>query len=202
MKEFFHYYPWYQLPESVRARTLELYDRLADLGAELLGWIQAGLPDEVSRSLSCPLPAMVHRSQDTLLRVLHYPPLEPTTDAATYVGAGAIRAAAHEDINLITLLCAATESGLQVKDLEGAWHDVPCEPGQIAVNSGDMLQLATAGYFRSTTHQVINPDSKESHRSRYSMPLFLHPRPDVRLTPEVTAGEFLRERLVQIGLKS
>ena len=105
-------------------------------------------------------------SQQSLLRILHYPPVSAEEDAA------AIRAAAHEDINLITLLLAGSQPGLQARDKQGQWHDVPCDPGMITINNGDMLSLATNGYFPSTTHRVINPDDK-LNLSRYSMPMFL-----------------------------
>ncbi|MDB4190157.1 isopenicillin N synthase family oxygenase, partial [Amylibacter sp.] len=109
------------------------------------------------------------------------------------------RAAAHEDINLITLLVTGTEPGLQAKDVNGNWHDVPCKPGYITVNSGDMLAMASKGHYPSTPHRVVNPPMQEN-RSRYSMPLFVHPRPDV-LLDKMTAEEFLNERLKEIGLK-
>jgi isopenicillin N synthase-like dioxygenase len=133
-------------------------------------------------------------SQENLLRIIHYPPLQGTEEQ------GAIRAAAHEDINLITLLCSATAAGLEVKDTNGKWHQVPCDPGSIAINAGDMLQLASKGFYKSTTHRVMNPMGPQAKLPRYSMPLFLHPRPDVVLSEGVTAGEYLKQRLRDIGL--
>jgi isopenicillin N synthase-like dioxygenase len=102
---------------------------------------------------------------------------------------------------LITLLPAATAPGLQVKDLAGNWHDVSCDTGTIVINSGDMLKLASHDYYPSTTHRVVNPHTGEARLPRYSMPLFLHPRKDARLTEELTAGEYLDQRLRAIGLK-
>ncbi len=128
------------------------------------------------------------------MRILHYPPL------TEHYEHDAIRAAPHEDINLITLLPAATTPGLEVKDLQGNWHAVTCDAGNIVVNVGDMLQLCTDFYYRSTTHRVVNPAGKDKLTSRYSMPLFLHPRPEVALTQERTADEYLRERLREIGI--
>jgi len=84
--------------------------------------------------------------------------------------------------------------------MDGKWHDVSCDKGTIVVNSGDMLKMASNGYYPSTTHQVINP-SATANVSRYSMPLFLHPRDEVILSDEQTAGSFLKERLEEIGLK-
>jgi isopenicillin N synthase-like dioxygenase len=165
---------------------------LIDLGVRLLEWIEAAAPDPVRRCFPEPLTGTIAGSRETLLRILHYPPITGGEEP------GAVRAAAHEDINLITLLPAATAPGLEVKDLQGAWHAVSCDPGMIVVNSGDMLKEASRGYYPSTTHRVVNPD--ERGVSRYSMPLFLHPRSDALLTPERTAGEFLTERLREIGL--
>ncbi|MGB1871736.1 MAG: 2OG-Fe(II) oxygenase family protein, partial [Candidatus Puniceispirillaceae bacterium] len=113
---------------------------------------------------------------------------------------GAIRAAAHEDINLITLLLSGSKPGLQARDADGGWHDIACDPGMITINNGDMLAMATDNYFPSTTHRVTNPDSGQNV-SRYSMPMFLHPRPDALLRPDVTADQYLQKRLKEIGLK-
>lgn len=195
LKEFYHYYPWGELPEGTRVHTPILYGELKKLGSELLNWIEKNTPAEVRNRFDRPLSAMVDESQETLLRAIHYPPLEGKEEK------GAVRAAAHEDINIITLLPAATAPGLQVKDLAGNWHNVPCDAGTIVINSGDMLKEASGGYYPSTTHQVINPSGPEAHKSRYSMPLFLHARSEVRLSARHTAGSYLEERLREIGLK-
>ena len=195
LKEFYHVYPWGRVPEDLEAFTRQLYADLTAIGIELLSWLDQLMPDEISASLSMPLQEMMQASQQSLLRILHYPPVSAEEDTA------AIRAAAHEDINLITLLLAGSQPGLQARDKQGQWHDVPCDPGMITINNGDMLSLATNGYFPSTTHRVINPDDK-LNLSRYSMPMFLHPHPDVKLRQDFTAEAFLQERLKEIGLKS
>ncbi|TPW14638.1 MAG: isopenicillin-N synthase [Acidimicrobiaceae bacterium] len=109
-----------------------------------------------------------------------------------------MRAAAHEDINLLTVLPASNEPGLQVRDVRGNWHDVPCDFGSIAVNCGDMLQLASGGDYPSTTHRVMNPIGEGATRSRLSLPLFLHPADDVRLSADRTAFEYLQERIAEL----
>ena len=129
-----------------------------------------------------------------MLRIIHYPPLRETDSPQ------AVRAAAHEDINLLTILCAATSPGLQASDVDGNWFDVPTDPGMIVVNTGDMLQMATDGYFPSTTHRVINPPDDKRKTSRLSMPLFLHPHDHVKLSESHTARSYLTERLEEIGL--
>jgi isopenicillin N synthase-like dioxygenase len=194
LKEFFHVYPRSAMPEFLMEDTWELYNQLVKLGGELLTWVQKASPAEVQKLFSIPLPEMTTNSEENLLRIIHYPPLQGTEEN------GAIRAAAHEDINLITLLYSATGAGLEVKDTHGKWHAVPCDSGSIAINAGDMLQLASGGYYKSTTHQVVNPSGPEAKLPRYSMPLFLHPRPEVVLADGVTAGQYLKQRLHEIGL--
>ena len=189
LKEFFHVYPWGQYPTAMSQTTFALYEQATSVAKTLLGWVERHTPAEVAAGYSMPLSQMVQDSKRTLLRVLRYPPLRGDEPA------GAVRAAAHEDINLITVLPAANEPGLQVKDLDGNWHDVPCDPGSLAINAGDMLQYASNGYFPSTTHQVVNPTGESATRSRVSMPLFLHPADDVVLADGRTAKSFLDERI-------
>lgn len=194
IKEYYHYYPWGILPAGMSDRTPKLRQDLLALAEILLKWIEAALPLEVKQQLSMPLSEMSVNSPRTLLRILHYPPLSGEEEE------GAIRAAAHEDINLITLLPMATASGLQVLDNEKKWHDIPCDPGMIVVNSADMLQECTRAYFPSTTHRVVNPSGEASRVSRYSVPLFLHAREEVRLSERYTAKEYFLERLAELGV--
>ena len=194
LKEFFQIYPWGQYPNSLSKKTMELYDNLCDVSATLLSWVEDNCPEEVKKSFSQPLSKMIDNSPQNMLRIIHYPPLRATDSPE------AVRAAAHEDINLLTILCAATSPGLQAGNLDGSWIDVPTDPGMIAVNTGDMLQMATDGYFPSTTHRVINPPNDKWETSRLSMPLFLHPHDHVQLSKTHTAGSYLKERLEEIGL--
>ncbi|UOM36321.1 isopenicillin N synthase family oxygenase [Acuticoccus sp. I52.16.1] len=194
LKEFFQVYPKTPLPGSVEPVTRALYDDLFGLGVTLLEWIETNTPADVRATFAEPLPDMLRGSDNSMFRILHYPaqagePPEP----------GATRAAAHEDINLITLLLAGSAPGLQAQDRTGEWHEVPCDSGMIAVNIGDMLQLASGGYYPSTTHRVINPEGGAGG-ARFSMPMFIHPRSEVPLSPEKTAGAYLMERLKEIGL--
>ena len=191
LKEFFHAYQNKTLPNITEKETREFQEKLINMGSTLLRWLDQESEGHVS--FSEPLENMIDGSDMNLLRIIHYPPLPDSVEP------GEVRAAAHEDINLITLLVTGTEPGLQAKDVNGNWHDVPCKPGYITVNSGDMLSMASKGHYPSTPHRVVNPP-KQENRSRYSMPLFVHPRPDV-LLDKLTAGEFLDERLKEIGLK-
>jgi isopenicillin N synthase-like dioxygenase len=195
LKEFYHVYPWGRIPEALRRDALAYHGVATALAAELLGWIEAGLPTDVASGLHEPLSGMITSSPNTLLRVLRYPPLTGNEPA------GALRAAEHEDINLITLLPAASAPGLEVRDRHGVWHIVPCEPGAMVVNVGDMLQEATAGWLPSTSHRVTNPTGDDARHSRISLPLFLHPRSEVVLSGRHTAGSYLDERLRELGVR-
>jgi len=144
---------------------------------------------------------------DTIIRVIYYPPL--SDDAPD----GAIRAAAHEDINLITILPGATASGLEIQGRDGEWLEIEARHDHVIVDSGDMLQNLSNGLFRSTTHRVVNPTDHNS--KRFSMPCFIHPAREADLTPlascvdrtggvakfpAISAGDYLRKRLAEIGL--
>lgn len=194
IKEYFHYYPWGQCPKSYKAQLDEYYQATTEFAAELLSWIEALSPPEVAANYQEPLSSMIDGSDQTLLRVLHYPPFVGDEEV------GAIRAAAHEDINLITILPAANEPGLQVQLKDGQWIDVPSDFGYLIVNIGDMLQETSGGYFPSTSHRVINPEGADMSKSRISLPLFLHPRPDVILSKRHTAKSYLNERLTELGV--
>ena len=194
IKEYFHVYPWGRIPESLKANILKYYDNANSLASELLQWVETYSPIDVKQRFSIALPKMIENSQRTLLRVLHYPPMSGDEDL------GAIRAAAHEDINLLTVLPAANEPGLQVQLKDGGWIDVPSDFGNLIINIGDMLQEASAGYFPSTSHRVINPEGMDKTKSRLSLPLFLHPNPEVKLSDKYTADSYLMERLRELGV--
>lgn len=196
IKEFYHYYTWGQYPKELSNKTKILREQMNEIGVTLLGWVEENIPEDIKKSLSEPLMQMIKDSKHTLMRVLHYPPLNGSEEK------DAIRAGAHGDINLLTVLIAWSQAGLQVKDSSGKWLDVPVDPGMLAINIGDMLEYATNGFYTSTLHRVINPSDDKKHLSRYSIPLFLHPRLDVKLTPNKTAGEFLNERLSALGIKN
>jgi isopenicillin N synthase-like dioxygenase len=148
---------------------------------------------------------------NSILRPIHYFPIEDPTA----VPADAVRAAEHGDINLITLLMGASADGLQVKRRDGKWIPITALPDQIVVNVGDMLQRLTNGVLKSTIHRVVNPPQEKMNTSRFSIPFFMHPRSEMSLaalehcvTPDnpkkeadITAGEFLNERLIELGLK-
>ena len=144
---------------------------------------------------------------NSILRPIHYPPITSEPD-------NAVRAGAHGDINLITLLMGASAPGLQVQNRAGEWIDAIAQEDELVINVGDMLQRHTNNKLRSTIHRVVNPPRELWHPSRYSIPFFLHPRSDMKLDcleecidanhpkqyEDITAGEFLHQRLVEIGL--
>jgi len=194
IKEYYHFYPWGQCPTGLRPALAQYYEEANQLAAQLLTWVEKYSPTSVACRYYEPLTDMITDSEQTLLRVLHYPPLQGNEEV------GAIRAAAHEDINLLTILPAANAPGLQVLSKNGEWLDIPCEFGNLIINIGDMLQEASGHYFPSTTHRVVNPEEQDQSRSRISLPLFLHPRPDVVLSDRYTAGEYLQQRLKELGV--
>lgn len=192
LKEFYHIYPTGRYPAEVSDEAERYYAQGAALAATLLGWVEDNSPAEVKARYSMPLPKMIEGSDHTLLRVLHYPPLRGDEEP------GAVRAAAHGDINLLTILPAATEPGLQVLGKDEAWHDVPCDFGLLIVNIGDMLEEASGHYYPSTIHRVLNPTGEGAKKSRISLPLFLHPRREVVLSDRYTVGSYFDERMEEL----
>ena len=147
------------------------------------------------------------KNGNSILRPIHYPPI-------TSEPKNAVRAAAHGDINLITLLMGAHGKGLQVKNHDGEWVDAIAKPDQLMINVGDMLSRLTNNKLLSTIHQVVNPPKELWGTSRYSVPFFMHPVSEMplnclencideehpKLYTDITAGEFLHERLIELGL--
>ena len=195
IKEYFHIYPWGRIPATLKEEILHYYELTSSLAEELLDWVEKHSPKNVAKHYSEPLSNMIKNTPNTLLRVLHYPPFEGKEEA------GAIRAAAHEDINLLTILPAANEPGLQVQGIDNQWVDVPADFGHLIINIGDMLQEASQGYFPSTSHRVINPTGSDKTKPRVSLPLFLHPRSEVILSEKHTQESYLLERLRELGVK-
>lgn len=193
-----------ELPEF-NTTTREVYQKLENAGKYLLRAIAVylGLPESYFDD-------KVHNG-NSILRTLHYFPIE-NPDA---LPADAVRAGAHEDINLITLLIGASADGLELLTRENEWFPVKAHGEDVVVNVGDMLQRLTNNKLKSTTHRVVNPPREEMKNSRYSVPFFLHPKSDMDLTSlelcidaqhpkkysDMTAGEYLDERLREIGLK-
>jgi len=194
IKEFYHIYlPWGRIPEQLLKNTLLIRSKLKSIGIELLSWIDDLAPIDIKNNFSMPLQDMVEGCENNLLRIIHYPPLRENDDK------NAIRAAAHEDVNLITVLISGSEPGLQVLDKNNNWVDVKSDPGWLIINIGDMLQECSNAYFPSTTHRVINPIL--NNNSRFSIPFFLHPRGEVILSKKHTAKTYLDERLKELGLR-
>lgn len=214
LKEFWHvgrelppgdplagYFPanvWPQELPEFESTFRGLFQALDDTGRLMLEALTA--PLEVDRDYFTRMTV----KGSSILRLLHYPPIPEGVDP------NCIRAAAHEDINLITLLVSASASGLQLLTREGEWLDVNASPDTIIVDSGDMLARLTNEVLPATTHRVVNPAGP--NRSRYSMPFFMHPNPDAVLSclpscrgdgakyPDITANAFLMQRLREIGL--
>ncbi len=194
---------WPERPVGFRETFAALFHEFDRVGGVILDRIalDLGLPEDWFRP--------VVAGNNSVLRLLHYPPVAEAPG-------GAIRAGAHEDINLITLLLGAEESGLELLTRDGRWLAVSPPEGALVVNIGDMLQRLTNHVLPSTTHRVRNPTGERARFSRYSMPFFLHPRSDFRIetlpgcvtreNPDrhpqgITADDYLQQRLREIGLK-
>jgi len=218
LKEFWHFGQTVEdndpikeeYPDNVQVNELpkfnavgrEVYQKLEATGREMLRAIALHLNLDENY-----FDAKIHNG-NSILRPIHYPPI-------THEPKDAVRAAEHEDINLITLLMGASADGLQVLNKSGEWISVTALPDQIVVNVGDMLQRLTNNKLKSTTHRVVNPPREKWGTSRYSIPFFLHPRSEVSLnclpscisesTPknfsDITAGEYLEQRIIELGLK-
>lgn len=195
---------WPQEIADFRDRSLDLYKSFDDCAARILKLMAMNL------GLAEDYFVDVVRGGDHILRILHYPPVAREDLPA-------VRAAAHEDIDLITLLVGATDSGLEILTREGEWLPIVARENTLVVNAGDMLQRLTNHQYRSTTHRVINPEipANEKSKARYSMPFFVHPRPDflIQTLPQtitednpnryeqpITAREYLDIRLREIKL--
>ena len=195
----------YWLDEENNEKLREFKPKLSSL-FDMLDGVGKTLLEALTPSLDLPRDYFKERVSDgnSILRLLHYPPVQEGAEPS------ALRAAPHEDINLITILVAATTSGLQLKDRDGKWLDVNPPKNSLIVDAGDMLARITNDVIPSTTHQVINPDS--SNESRYSMPFFMHPNSDAMLEcvpscvgqgskyEPILSDDFLKQRLREIGL--
>ena len=194
---------WPAHPAGFKETFTALYTAFDSVGSTILSRIACdlGLPPEWFD------PAIA--DGNSVLRLLHYPPVPDAPQ-------GAIRAGAHEDINLITLLLGAEEAGLELLGKDGNWIELAPPPGALVINIGDMLQRLTNHVLPSTTHRVRNPAGERAAFSRYSMPFFLHLRSDFpfetlpecvtadnpdRYPDRITADDYLQERLREIGLK-
>jgi isopenicillin N synthase-like dioxygenase len=193
---------WPERPEGFRAAISGLYQALDGLGRELLQATALGL--DLPRAFFDDKTAL----GDTILRLAHYPPISPT--------ATGVRAGAHEDINVITLLLGAEEGGLEILTRSGEWLAVNPPAGSLVVNVGDMLQRLTNDRLPSTTHRVANPPPERRGLARLSTPFFVHFEPDFEIAtlpscidaahpdryPEpITAYDYLQQRLREIGLR-
>ncbi len=193
---------WPEAPDGFAETFRALFAEFDRVGAQILAYLATALglaPGWFDAAID---------EGNSVLRLLHYPPIDDAPE-------GAIRAGAHEDINLITLLLGAEEAGLELLARDGQWVEVIPPPGALAVNIGDMLQRLTNHVLPSTTHRVRNPSGERARFSRYSMPFFLHLRSDFVIrtlpgcvTPDnpdrypnpITADEYLQHRLREIGL--
>ncbi|MFL6128905.1 MAG: 2OG-Fe(II) oxygenase family protein [Mycobacteriales bacterium] len=181
-KEYFHLRVGGRYPVEVGPAARDYLTGALRLARTLLGWLQDGLPAAARPAV--PLDAMVSGATGSLLRIQHYVPVDRPP-------AGRLRAAAHQDVNLLTVLPAPSRPGLQVRDPAGRWRDLPLPPRSAVVNGGLLLQAATGGHYPAVEHRVRNPPAGGDRSSRVSLPLFVHPAPDTPIG-DGTAAALLR----------
>jgi len=213
LKQYYQlYFPHGRYPAEVSDAAQRLFAALIELGGKLLQWVDEHMDETVrSRVLENLRKNNISKISDTIdasqtmLRILRYPPTaeieEKLNSKIEAVRPGAVRAAAHEDINLITLLPAGSSRGLEVKDVEGNWHEVPLCKESIIVNIGDMLQEMTNGEYKATTHRVVVPEGEDGSGDRMSCPCFIHPVPGTYLSDTWPRSEdYLMQRLRELGV--
>lgn len=217
LKEFWHFGQYVEddpklkkeYPENVMVKVLPRFNRVGEKAYKML----EKTARYVLRALAIHLELqetyfdLYIKNGNSILRPIHYPPI-------TEEPKNAVRAAAHGDINLITLLMGAHGKGLQVQNHKGEWIDAIAKPNQLMINVGDMLSRLSNNKLKSTIHQVVNPPREMWGKSRYSIPFFMHPISEMPLNclkncidekhpkryEDITAGEFLHERLIELGL--
>ena len=214
LKEFFHIgNPSISNPQNIWPHEVESFN---EIGSEVFITLEnIGLT--LLRAISMYLNIDINYFEDkvkggeSILRSIHYFPLDPLD-----ISDGAVRAAAHGDINLITLLMGASADGLEILTKQNKWIPISSKDDELVINVGDMLERLTNKRLLSTVHRVVNPSIDKLGTSRYSIPFFMHPRPEMDLSclesccsqnnpkqfEDITAGGFLEERLRDIGLKS
>lgn len=222
LKEFYHVGQpykndgdsvWEEYPANVFPSEYPQFSELTVQGYETLEAAGKSLLRAIALYLNLPEDYFEARviNGNSILRAIHYFPIANPDSLAE----GAVRAAAHGDINLITLLMGASAEGLEVLRMDGKWIPITALPDQVVVNVGDMLDRLTNHHLKSTIHRVVNPPREKMGTSRYSIPFFMHPRSEMELTcldscvteespkiyTDMTAGEFLNERLIELGLK-
>jgi isopenicillin N synthase-like dioxygenase len=222
LKEFYHVGQphqadgdsvWDEYPANVFPNEYPKFAELTVQGYQTLEAAGKSLLRAIALYLNLPEDYFEARVKNgnSILRAIHYFPIADPDSLPE----GAVRAAAHGDINLITLLMGASAEGLEVLRMDGTWIPITALPDQVVVNVGDMLDRLTNHHLKSTIHRVVNPPREKMGTSRYSIPFFMHPRSEMDLTclescvttenpkiyTDMNAGEFLNERLIELGLK-
>ena len=218
LKEFWHFGQYVdddpqramEYPENVYVEELPEFNAVGKQAYQMLEKTAKFVLRALALYLDLPetyFDGFIHNG-NSILRPIHYPPILEEPD-------NAVRAAAHGDINLITLLMGAQGRGLQVQNHNGEWLDAIAEPDELMINVGDMLSRHTNNKLKSTIHRVVNPPRELWGTSRYSIPFFMHPISEMKLDvlescidenhpklfSDITAGQFLEERLIELGLK-
>ncbi len=214
LKEFFHIgSPSISNPQNIWPHEIENFNEIGSEVFITLENIGLSLLRAISMYLNLNMNYFEEKVKggESILRSIHYFPLDPSD-----ISDGAVRAAAHGDINLITILMGASADGLEILTKQNKWIPISSKEDELVINVGDMLERLTNKRLLSTVHRVVNPPIDKLGTSRYSIPFFMHPKPEMDLSclescysqnnpkqfEDITAGRFLEERLRDIGLKS
>ena len=214
LKEFFHIgNPSISNPQNIWPHEIENFNEIGSEVFITLENIGLSLLRAISMFLNLNINYFEEKVKggESILRSIHYFPLDPSD-----ISDGAVRAAAHGDINLITILMGASADGLEILTKQNKWIPISSKEDELVINVGDMLERLTNKRLLSTVHRVVNPSIDKLGTSRYSIPFFMHPKPEMDLSclescysqnnpkqfEDITAGRFLEERLRDIGLKS
>lgn len=187
MKEYFQTHVGGFYPDYIECDTTKkILNEFIDLGVNIIKIIEKYIPNQVS------LLEMVHNSDRHGFRVIHYPSVEKVIKKDQ-------RASEHTDICFLTIIPFSTGEGLELEKVDGVWYKPKIEKDEILVFNADMLEIATNSVIKSTKHRVVTEENFQAHSSRFSFPVFIHPRREVELKPNLTAMSILKKRITEIG---
>lgn len=192
LKEYYQTHIRGLYPHSINNElSKKIVGQIVRLGEKVIEYIDQIMPSSYRDDMKTSLTEMINGSDRHGFRVIHYPPMEKRVEPP--------RAAAHTDICMLTIIPAATAEGLELQDASGKWHRPEIAKDEILIFNADMLEMATNEYIKSTMHRVVPGSMQGREQSRYSFPIFIHPRREVELQPGVTAMAALQKRITEIG---
>lgn len=193
MKEYYQTHVRGLYPDYIEcSSTKEILNEFINLGSKVIRILDENIPTSVKKNINLSLADTIHNCDRHGFRIIHYPPIVSSLQESP-------RAGAHTDICLLTMIPFATAEGLELEDSAGVWHKPHIDKDEILIFNADMLEMATNGYIKSAMHRVVVESGPKQQQSRFSFPVFIHPRREVELQPNVTAMDALRKRITEIG---